>query len=189
MQTGVSFNFLYDSRDNANRPVTGNYVNIQITSYIKPFGNNSNWNSLVIDMRKYVPVTHKWYAVFAFWGYAWITLSGKPPYLDLPSIGWDSYNNTGRGYAAGRYRGRNMFYFETEFRFDILKNGLLGAVVVGNVQTLSDYSGRSFGDLQPGGGAGLRIKFNKYTKSNSCLDYGFGTHGSRGFATNINEVF
>ncbi|MBS1593732.1 MAG: BamA/TamA family outer membrane protein [Bacteroidetes bacterium] len=189
MSSGFSANFLYDSRDNANRPIKGNYVNIQFNTWDKPFGSTSNWNSLVIDIRQYVPVTHKWYTVFAFWGYAWITLNGKPPYLDMPSVGWDSYNNTGRGYAAGRYRGRSMLYFETEFRFDILRNGLLGGVVFGNVETLSDYPGKYFGAIQPGGGMGLRIKFNKHTQSNSSIDYGFGTHGSNGLATNLNEVF
>ncbi|MCW3128224.1 MAG: surface antigen [Bacteroidetes bacterium] len=187
--SGLSANFLYDSRDNANRPVTGNYVNVQFNSYFKPFSSTANWNTLIIDIRQYVPLTHKWYAVLAFWGYAWITLNGKPPYLDLPSVGWDSYNNTGRGYGAGRFRGRNMLYFETEFRFDILRNGLLGGVVFGNAQTLSDYPGRYFGAIQPGGGIGLRIKFNKHTQSNASVDYGFGTHGSNGLATNLNEVF
>ncbi len=127
--------------------------------------------------------------MLAVWGYAWITLNGKPPYLDLPSIGWDSYNNTGRGYAAGRFRGKDMLYLETELRFDILRNGLLGLVVFGNASTLTEYTGKYFGPIQPGGGLGLRIKFNKHTSSNSCLDYGFGTHNSRGFATNLNEVF
>jgi hypothetical protein len=187
--SGLSANFLFDSRDNANRPISGQYVNVQFLANAKAFGATSNYNSLTIDIRKYISLTNKWYTVLAFWGYAWITLSGKPPYLDLPSTGWDSYNNTGRGYAAGRYRGRNMLYFETELRFDILRNGLLGGVVFGNVETLSDYPGRYFGDIQPGGGVGLRIKFNKHTNSNSSLDYGFGSHGSRGFATNLNEVF
>ena len=82
-----------------------------------------------------------------------------------------------------------MLYFETELRFDILRNGLLGGVVFGNLQTLSGNPGRYFGDLQPGGGAGIRIKFNKHTSTNSALDYGLGSHGSRGFATNLNEVF
>ena len=82
-----------------------------------------------------------------------------------------------------------MLYFETELRFDILRSGLLGAVVFGNLQTLSNSRGADFGNIQPGGGAGLRIKFNKRTSTNSALDYGFGTHGSRGLATNLNEVF
>lgn len=187
--SGPSLNFLYDTRDNANRPEEGTYVNFQFVSYLKPLGSTNNWSSMIIDVRKYFPLTRKWYLDLCIWGYAWLTLNGKPPYLDMPSIGWDSYNNTGRGYAAGRFRGRDMLYLETEFRFDILRNGLLGMVVFGNASTFTEYSGKYFGPIQPGGGAGLRIKFNKHTSSNSCLDYGFGTHGSRGFATNLNEVF
>jgi hypothetical protein len=187
--SGLSANFLYDSRDNPNRPINGAYVDVQFVSYLKPIGSNSNWNSLILDVRKYFPLTKKWYTEIACWTYVWLTLSGNPPYLDMPSTGWDSYNNTGRGYAAGRFRGRDMLYFETEFRFDILRNGLLGAVIFGNLQTFTEYTGKFFGPIQPGGGAGLRIKFNKHTSSNSCVDYGFGTHGSKGFASNLNEVF
>jgi outer membrane protein assembly factor BamA len=189
LSSGPSLNFLYDTRDNANRPITGTYIDFHFVSYLKPLGSNSNWSSMIIDVRKYFPLTKKWYVVLGVWGYGWFTLNGRPPYLDMPSLGWDSYNNTGRGYAAGRFRGRNMLYLETELRFDILRNGLLGLVVFGNATSISEFSGKYFGPIQPGGGAGIRIKFNKHTSSNSCLDYGFGTHSSRGFATNINEVF
>jgi hypothetical protein len=187
--SGLTFNFLYDSRDNANRPITGTYVDFHVASYLKPLGSNSNWNSMVLDIRKYFPLSRKWYAELAVWSYTWITLSGKPPFLDLPSVGWDSYNNTGRGYAAGRYRGKDMLYLEAEVRFDIMRNGLLGLVFFGNVETFTDFTGAYFGPIQPGGGVGIRIKFNKNTNANSCLDYGFGSHGSKGLATNVNEVF
>jgi hypothetical protein len=187
--SGLTFNFLYDSRDNANRPITGTYVDFHVASYLKPFGSNSNWNSMVLDIRKYFPLSKKWYAELALWSYTWITLNGKPPYLDMPSVGWDSYNNTGRGYAAGRYRGKDMLYLEAEIRFDILRNGLLGLVVFGNLETFTDFTGTFFGPIQPGVGTGIRIKFNKNTNANSCLDYGFGSHGSKGLATNVNEVF
>jgi hypothetical protein len=187
--SGPSFNFVYDTRDNPNQVYSGTYVNFQFVSYLKPFGSNSNWNSLILEARKFFPLSKKWYTELAFWTYAWLTLNGHPPYLDLPSTGWDAYNNTGREYPAGRYRGLNMLYFETEFRFNILRNGLLGAVVFGNLQTFTEANGNFFGPIQPGVGAGIRIKFNKNTRSNVALDYGFGSHGHSGFADNINDVF
>jgi hypothetical protein len=144
---------------------------------------------MLFETRKFFPLTRKWYAEMCVWTYVWLTLNGKPPYLDLPSTGWDAYNNTGREYVAGRYRGLNMLYLEAEFRFDILRNGLLGGVLFGNLQTFTEFSGSFFGPIQPGGGAGIRVKFNKNTRSNACLDYGFGSHHSSGFADNINEVF
>ena len=62
--------------------------------------------------------------------YEWLTINGNPPYDLLPSIGEDPYSNTGRGFAQGRFRGKNMLYVESEYRFGILKNGLLGGVVL-----------------------------------------------------------
>ena len=187
--SGLSLNFLYDTRNNANNPSLGTYLAIQFRTNQKVFGGTSSWNSFYIDARKYFSLPTRWHLEFALWGYVWLTLNGKPPYLDLPSIGWDTYNNTGRGYAMGRYRGNNMLYFETEFRFNIMRNGLLGGVVFGNLVSVSEWPGNNFRTVQPGGGLGLRIKLNKRTNSNSALDYGFGTEGSRGFSSNINEVF
>lgn len=189
ISSGVSLNFLYDSRNNNNSPTKGAYLNVQFRTYTKAFGGDNDWNSLIIDCRKYVALPIHWQAGFAFWAYASISLSGKPPYLDLPGTGMDTYNNTGRGYAMGRYRGTHMIYLESEFRVSLMRNGLLGAVVFGNLQTLSNWPSNNFTSVQPGGGVGLRIKLNKRTNTNSAVDYGFGSGNSRGFAFNLNEVF
>jgi hypothetical protein len=189
LSSGPSVSFLYDTRDDPNQPYFGAYVNFQFIAHIQPLGSNSNWNSMVLDIRKFIPLTKKWYVDLCFWGLAWMTLNGHPPYLDLPSIGWDAFNNSGREYAAGRYTGADMLYFEAELRFDITANGLFGGVVFGNLETFTGASGAFFGPLQPGGGAGIRIMFNKNTRSNTCIDYGFGSHHSGGVATNLNDIF
>jgi len=187
--TGPFANFLFDSRDNVNQTITGLYVNLEFNAHLKSLGSNSNWNSLLLDVRKFIPLTKNWYTELGIWGYVWLTLDGHPPYLDLPSVGWDTYNNTGREYPIGRYTGLDMLYLETEFRFNILRNGLVGGVVFGNLETFTEMNGHFFGPIQPGGGAGIRVKFNKNTQSNGCLDYGFGSHHSGGFAGNVNEFF
>ena len=107
----------------------------------------------------------------------------------LPSNGWDDAYNSGRGYIQGRFRDRNMVYLESEYRFNISRNGLIGAVVFANLQ---NYSASMFKEYQgwiPGGGMGLRIKINKQSGTNVCIDYGFGRDGSRGFAVNLGELF
>ena len=43
--------------------------------------------------------------------------------------------------------------------------------------------------MEPGAGVGLRILFNKYTRSNLCVDYGVGNYGSSGLFLGLNEVF
>lgn len=187
--SALSLNLIYDTRDNPNNPYDGLYFNSQFRSNLKGLGGSSNWNSLILDVRKYFPLSKKWRMELACWAYVWLTLNGKPPYLDLPSTGWDTYNNTGRGYGMGRFRGKHFLYFESEFRFNIMRNGLIGGVAFVNLQTVSQYPSNNFNSVQPGGGIGLRIKLNKRTNTNSAVDYGFGSGGSRGFAFNFNEVF
>lgn len=189
MSSGASINLLYDSRDNPNNPFGGIYLSTQFRANLKGLGSNSNYNSLIVDCRKYFRLPTKWYTELAFWGYMWLTTNGNPPYLDLPGTAEDTYNNTGRGYGLGRFRGLNMLYFESEFRFSIMRNGLLGGVVFANLQSLSQWPGNNFTSVQPGVGIGLRLKINKKTNTNSAIDYGFGTGGSRGFAFNLNEVY
>ncbi len=189
ISSGFSLDFLYDSRDNQNNAKRGFYMNIQLRTFLKGLGSSSNYQALVVDCRKYIPFTRKWDAGVALWGYVWLTTFGKPPYLDLPSTGWDTYNNTGRGYAVGRFRGLNMLYFETEIRVSLMRNGLLGAVVFGNLQSFAQWPDGNFGPVQPAGGIGLRIKLNKRTNTNSAIDYAFGAGKSKGLAFNLNEVF
>ncbi|MGE8426204.1 MAG: hypothetical protein ACN6PI_25430, partial [Sphingobacterium siyangense] len=79
---------------------------------------------------------------------------------------------------------------ETEYRFPILKNRFLSGAAFFNLQTASDELGtKLFERWQPGGGAGLRVLFNKATRTNLCLDYAFGKYGSRGFFLGLNEAF
>jgi hypothetical protein len=186
--SGVSLNLLYDSRKNSLNPEGGSfYMNLEFLQNSTAFGSNSDWNSILIDLRKYVQLPHK--TILAFWFYSVLTLSGNPPYLDLPGAGTDTYNNTGRGYELDRFIGKKLVDLEAEFRFGVTKNGLIGAVLFCNAASVSELSNNKFEVIYPGVGLGLRIKFNKFSNTNACLDYGIGTKGSRGFFGNLGEVF
>jgi hypothetical protein len=187
VSSGYGINFLYDSRNNPVNPSGGTYANILYRSHTKWLGSDDNWQSLLIDARKYFPITKN--SILGFWSYNWLILSGRPPYLDLPSTAWDTYTNTGRGFIQGRFRSKYMLYAETEYRFQITNNGLLGGVVFANTQAFSNWQTNHFNKLQPAAGGGLRIKLNKYSKTNLDIDYGFGSGGSRGLFINIGEVF
>jgi len=189
ISSGISLNIQYDNRKNAVNPQKGIYANIQVRPKLTFLGSNKNWQSLLIDIRRYVKLPVSSNNILAFWSYNVITLSGTPPYLDLPSIGWDNYSTTGRGYAPGRYTGRNLIYFESEYRFSITGNGLLGGVIFGNAQSIPNNISDNIRPLIPGAGFGLRIKINKYSGTNLAIDYGFGIRGSHGFFFNMGEVF
>ncbi len=186
--SGLSFNLLYDSRKNSINPDGGSfYGNLEFLQNSKALGSNSSYNSLLIDLRKYFSITHT--SILAFWFYSLLTLHGNPPYLDLPGTGSDTYNNTGRGYEQGRFIGKRFIDLETEYRFGITRNGLLGGVIFCGAESVSQLGNNRFEVIYPAFGAGLRIKFNKFSNTNACLDYGIGTKGSRGFVGNLGEVF
>jgi len=186
--SGIVLDFLYDSRENSINPEAGNfYANLQLLQNMKLLGASGNWNSVTLDLRHYIKMPFR--SILALWCFGVFTLSGSPPYLDLPGTGSDMYNNTGRGYEQGRFIGKKMIDLEAEFRFNLSKNGLLGGVIFGNAESLSELANNKLEVISPAVGLGLRIKFNKFSGTNVCLDYGFGTKGSKGFAGNLGETF
>ncbi|HTQ64706.1 MAG TPA: hypothetical protein VMI12_07905 [Puia sp.] len=189
VSSGPVINLLFDNRKNSINPQGGLYANILYRPNFTFMGSDENWQSLTVDLREYFKFPRGSKNILAFWGYAWLTPSGNPPYLDLPSTGWDAYNNTGRGYIQSRFRSYNMLYLESEYRFGITKNGLFGAVVFANAQSFSNYPGNDFDKIWPAVGLGIRIKVNKHSNTNIAVDYGFGADGSRGFFVNLGEVF
>lgn len=188
--SGISLHFLYDSRRNPINPEKGGYASVTYRPNFTFLGSDDSWQSLIVDMRKYIKFPGSSRNVLAIWSYDWLTIGGgKTPYLLLPSTGWDPYSNTARGYIQGRYRSNNMLYLESEYRFGITSNGLIGGVVFANAQSFSNPGTTTFQYLIPGYGGGLRISLNKFSRTNLCIDYGWGIHGSGGFFVNLGEVF
>lgn len=188
LSLGLTFNIMYDSRDNSINPMSGWYSNFIYRGNSIFFGNRQNWQSLYIDARRYIPFSLTKQKVLAIWTYYWTILNGNPPYLDLPSIGWDINTNSGRGFEQNRYRSKSLFYLETEYRSDITKNGLLGYVLFANLHSAAEYPGGQFAYWHPAAGLGLRLKLDKKSRANICIDYAFSKNHS-GFALNIGERF
>jgi hypothetical protein len=190
LSSGVSLNLLYDSRNNSINPLPGAYANLSLRLNPTFLGSDNNWQSLFLDVRKYVSLNkarpHE-QNIIAFWSYLWTTFNKNAPYLDLPSTGWDPYNRSARGMDQNRYRGRTLLYLESEYRRDLTRNGLFGFVVFANANTVSG-SGKLLTSWHPAAGTGLRIKFNKGSNTNIGIDYGF----SKGYSSimfNLGEAF
>ncbi len=186
--SGINFDLLFDNRKNPLNPLTGMYASIIYRENFVFLGSDANWRSINFDVRKYIKLSSRSNNVLALWGIAAFT-SGDVPYLDLPATGSDMYNNSGRGYAIGRFRGRNELYVEAEYRFGITRNGLLGAVVFANGESFSELQSNAFERVAPAAGTGVRLKLNKHSNTNICIDYGVGTGGSRGCFVNLGELF
>lgn len=188
--SGISLNLLYDTRNSSINPLPGSYLNIVVRNNPKFLGSQNGWKSLYIDARKYIPFNTKpsQQNTLALWTYLWTGLSNDIPYLNLPSIGWDPYNKSGRGMDQNRYRGKGLFYVESEYRRDITDNGLFGFVVFANATSVTEPENNQFKKIHPAIGTGLRIKFNKGSNTNIAIDYGI-SKGYSGFAINLGEAF
>jgi outer membrane protein assembly factor BamA len=187
--SGFTFNMLFDNRINTLNPQQGYYAYLQFRPNLMVLGSDDNWQQLEIDLRHYIPFPKNSRNVLCFWSYNKLTFGGIAPYLDMPSLGWDEYSNTGRGYVPGRFTANNLMYLETEYRYVITRNGLLGGVVFGNATSVFQYYKNETHKFVPGGGLGLRIKMNKHSNTNLDIDYGFGIGGSHGFNFNLGEMF
>jgi outer membrane protein assembly factor BamA len=187
VSSGVLFHFIYDNRVNINNPKKAFYGSVIYRYNSTLLGSDVNWQYIQLEARKYFLLSPN--KVLALWSWNEFTFGGKAPYYDLPSTGWDTYSNTGRGYIQSRFRGPAMIYGEAELRFGILKNGLLGGVIFANATSVSNWPDKVFNAVFPGEGVGLRLKFNKYSGVNVCIDYAFGEQGSHGFFFNLGEVF
>ncbi len=188
---GLMFNWQYMTRDNPNSAYKGIYTDIVLRMSQAWMGSAQSAYQLQTDFRKYWQLsTSRPNHVLAFWHWGSYNLAGQLAYLDLPGTGKDSFARVGRGYTNGYFKGNSFFYSEVECRFPILRNQFLSGVVFANVQTADDRLGtKLFQQWQPAGGAGLRVLFNKVTRTNLCIDYAVGKFGQKGLFLGLNEAF
>ena len=190
--SGVSLNFVYDSRDNMISPHKGFFADINYRYNPVFLGSDQNSSSLWIEFRTYVPISKKTPRhLIAFWTYGNFRVTGHQPYLTLMALGQDQKERSGRGYEAGRYRGENIVYGEVEYRFPITQcSKILGGVLFINATTASNNSTNVplFAYVRPGVGFGLRFMINKYFRTNVTFDVGFG-YRSKGFYFSGTETF
>ncbi len=196
LSAGPTASVLFDSRTNAINPLRGAYLSAVFRPNRRRLGSDTNFESLLLEGRAYLRPRRRSANVLAFWSYNALTLGGTPPFLDLPSTGWDMYSNLGRGYIQGRFRGKNLLYLESEYRFGITRNRLLGGVVFANAQTVSEDAqipdeaiAKRFDKVAPAVGVGLRLSLNKVSRTNLGVDYGRGIQGSSSLSFNVGEVF
>ncbi|QBQ42067.1 BamA/TamA family outer membrane protein [Sphingobacterium psychroaquaticum] len=188
---GLMFNLQYMTRDNPNSAYKGIYTDVVLRMGQSWMGSPRNTYQLQTDFRKYWSLSDtRPNHVLAFWHWGSYNIHGNLAYLDLPGTGKDVYARSGRGYTNGYFKGNSFFYSEVEYRFPILRNQFLSGVVFANVQTADDQMGtKLFRYWQPAGGTGLRLLFNKATRTNLCIDYAFGKFGQRGLFLGLNEAF
>ena len=185
---GISLDILADTRDNLVNATKGFSSGLSLRDYYEQMGSDAHWQELWVESRVYTHLPASSRHVLAFWFYGWMTF-GPAPYLNLPTNGWDTYGRGARGYLAGRIRGTDQMYVESEYRRVLTSDGLLGAVGFVNLTLTTEPETGTFGTTDVAGGVGLRIKFNKRSNMNLTIDYGVGSEGQRGLFLGMTEVF
>ena len=188
---GFLFDAEYISRDNPNRAYKGIYADLGLRINQTWIGSTKNDVQLNSDFRKYFSLSDSNpEEVLAFWNWGSYLISGNIPYLELPGTARDITFRSGRGYTTQYFKGTQFNDTELEYRFPILANKFISGVTFVSAQTGNDEQGtKIFQVFQPGYGAGLRVLFNKATRTNLALDYAFGSFGNKGFFLNLNEAF
>jgi hypothetical protein len=191
MANGLLFSVQYTSRDNQNRAYKGAFADVGFRINQTWMGSTRSAVQFTTDVRKYVSLSRRHPEhVIAFWNWGAYLLSGALPYLELPGTAKDPNGHSGRGYTVTYFKGTHYNCSEVEYRFPITANKFISGVTFLNMQTVNNNLGtKLFQQWQPGGGAGLRILFNKATRTNLCLDYAWGKYGSKGFFLGLNEAF
>ncbi len=175
--SGVSLNLVWDTRDNLVNAYTGYFANINVRVNPEMLGSSETSTMLNAEFRSFYSLSKRNPRhVLAFWLMGNFTPEGRIPYLDLPAIGYDQRGRSGRGFIQGRYRGPDMIYGETEYRFPISKcGGILGGVLFVNATTANNPTKtvKLFQEVAYGFGFGLRIMVDKKTRTNIQVDQGF----------------
>ena len=192
---GLLLALQFNSRDHPVRSYGGIYADVNLRFNQTWMGSTKNAIQFIYDFREYFSLSERNPEhVLAFWQWGSFKMDGAIPYLEMPGTAHDTYNRSGRGYTFGRFKGPSYACFETEYRFPILANKLIAGVAFFNLQTASNdlsgnFSKKVFNYWESGYGAGVRILFNKKSRSALCVDFARGANGANGVFCGLNEVF
>ena len=187
---GFNINVLTDRRDDIANPYRGYFGSVSFRYNPEFMGSAKRSEIILYDLRYYWGLSElRKRNVLAFWTFGNFVTRNDVPYLALPSIGWDTYNRSGRGYIQGRYRGLTMVYTEVEWRYPISRNDLWGGVAFINNTFVSSSTQKLFEKTAPGLGVGLRLTMDKRTRTNLGMDLGYGVDHSSGIYFNLQETF
>ncbi|MBY0347650.1 MAG: outer membrane protein assembly factor [Hydrotalea flava] len=181
--SGLGLSLTYDDRNDAFAPDKGNFAQIYFNHFDPLIGSSFNYTNLVVDLRKFLRIYRK--QVLALQGFSFSNIGAEVPLRSLASLGGA---NSMRGYYGGRYRDKQAFVLQAEYRVPIYKS--VGIALFGS----SGEVGHAIDDFALNGlkyayGAGLRIRLTKKEKLNLRLDYGIGQGNNQGFYLQLGEAF
>jgi len=168
INSGLGMVISYDSRDNQFYPHKGGLYKFRSVFNMAAIGSTYDFNSIEFDARKFIPVHDNHILAFQL---LLVSKRGNPPFYELAPLGGEVIM---RGYFKGRYRDKNMFAGQVEYRtrFGWRRLGLVLFLGVGDVA--SNYGNYKLTELKYSYGAGLRFRLDEKEKIDVRMDIGFG---------------
>jgi hypothetical protein len=181
---GVGPALVADNRDNTLYPIKGSYLKMSALFYGQLLGSHYNFNSIVVDGRKYFNFGVRNNNIVATQMYLSI-VNGDAPFYRLSPLGGKSAVR-GVGHP-NKYIDRGMWMVQSEYRRHIWwRLGLVGFAGVGNVyHTSSMILDNSHWFC----GTGARFSVMNNEKLNLRLDYGIASRGDNALFFTLREAF
>jgi outer membrane protein assembly factor BamA len=180
---GTQVGVLLDNRDSQLTPSRGWFVNATQFFHARALGSEYNFRSYQVDVRHYRKPWANRGHVLAFQAFA-IHNSGEVPFTELALLGGD---NAMRGYYLGKYRDKNYWTVQTEYRHQV--KSWLGFVAFAGIGSIAPtLEGFSEATVLPTYGVGARFKIIPSENVNLRIDYGHG-RDTGNFYFGISEAF
>lgn len=179
---GIGPSLVFDHRNDVFSPTEGWYAAWAYRRHFPSLGSSFTYGEHQLDLRKYFYWNKKHF--LGFQGIGQFT-DGEVPFRELPRLGGP---NIMRGYFMGRFRDRQLWSTQAEYRYNIGRF-LLGAAFVsagGVAPTVSDFS---LNTTRLAYGGGVRILVNRKMNLYTRLDYAFTSDRTSGFYFRIMDAF
>lgn len=176
--SGMSAHFLNDTRDFAENPARGHVLSVDYIAYSPVFASDERFNTLTTRWSNYVALDDKDILAFDMYG---DFRDGDVPWNMLATLGGDERM---RGYYVGRYRDRDTFSTQLEWRRQLAwRHGVTLWVGAGTLASTASDLGDHW---LPNYGIGYRFMFKP--RVNVRFDVGIGS-GTVGTYFQVGEAF
>lgn len=179
--SGAGGTIKFDNRDNQFYPRRGFYAEVYGLTDSKITGSDYTFNKFSIDLATYAKLGRKHVLAFNAWG---VLSTGNVPFYHMALLGG---SNKLRGFYQGRYRDRDAWALQAEYRIEVFwRIGLTAFAGLGQVASYLNEFNAAYTRFAYG--AGLRGLFDKKQHINARFDIGVG-NGQLNYYFTIGEAF
>jgi len=178
--TGLGGIINYDTRDNVMNPKKGMNAKIATFSFLESLGSTSEYHKIETQVNKYFLLTKQSLIMARFYS---VISVGEVPFSGQNIVGRDDL----RGYSNGKYRAKQVYNIQTEYRWNFYKKW--GLVAFGGLAVATDnLKGDNYSGVLPAIGTGVRFMAIPSRGINVGMDVALGKE-DWGLYFRIGEVF